>query len=184
MMRVPTGSFSYRYSSPYAIRRFSERRFTVTTRSRRAPTWCLRSAGLSSLSFASGRAIRGSPRKFKDGGAGRVVRLVIGGFVKSQDRPVATQRGCTQLAIGIHCHGVPERNQKRQIIVRIRVAPALAQIEVVLDGETQAPLGLFVRGHDGLRQSAGGARLRDDQTISCEIPNLKLTAKWRHDEVR
>src|SRR5215813_9607738 len=181
MMRVPTGSFSYRYSSPYATRRFSERRFTVTTRSRRAPIWCLRSAGLSSLSFASGRAIRGSPRKFKDGGAGRLVRLVIGGFVKSQDWPLAAHRGCTQLAIGIHCYRMPERNEKRQIIVRIRVAPALAQIEVVLGGETRAPAGLFVRGHNRWRQPAGGAGMRDDQSISCKVCNLELTSEWHHD---
>src|SRR5262249_35574838 len=107
----------------------------------------------------------------------------IGGFVKSQDRPVAAHRGCTQLAIGIHCYGVSDRNQKRQIIVGIRVTPTLARIEVVLGGETQAPPGLFVRGHDRLCQSAGGAGRRADKSLGRKIPNLKLTAEWRDDEV-
>src|SRR6266436_8995835 len=122
--------------------RRSERRFTVITRSRRAPTSCRSSAVLSSLSLLSGRAIRTSARisgvfllvlfavvldfrEFVQLNAGVckftiLLRLI---FLETDNRPLPIGRSGAQPSIWIDCYRMPECGEERRVVVRIGVAP-------------------------------------------------------------
>src|SRR5271154_4565277 len=120
MTRVPTGSFSNRNSSPYGMMRRSDRRFTLTTRSPRAPTSLRNSAVFSSFSFPSGRAIRASRGLF-----GAVVEfpvvveifslIRIRGLFEMEHGPLPAERGRAESAIGIDGNRMPERGEKRGV---------------------------------------------------------------------
>src|ERR1700735_2445455 len=136
MTRVPTGSFSNRNSSPYGMMRRSERRLTLTTRSLRAPTSWRSSAVFSSLSLLSGRAIRASRRLFAvvvefQVGVVKIVKLRrVRGLLEMEHRPLPAERGGPQSAVGIDGDRMSECGQKRCVVVRVGVTPAVGEIDI------------------------------------------------------
>src|SRR5262245_43519908 len=129
MTRVPTGSFSYQKSSPYAISRGAERRLSVTTRSRRAPGSWRSSAVVSSLSLLSGRAIRGPSQPIQQPRAGSgVLPGRLGVVAETYNRPLAIVRGGEQAAVGIYRYRMPQCAKKWQVVIGIRVSPACGEI--------------------------------------------------------
>src|ERR1700674_3982328 len=111
-------------SSPYGINRGSDLRFSVTTRSCRAPTSCFSAAGLSSLSLASGRAIEFPLQPFLDRfAADSAGSADTGRLVEADHRPLTAACHRQQTPIGIYRHRVAEGGQKWQVVVRVCVAP-------------------------------------------------------------
>src|SRR5208282_896233 len=136
-------------------------RFSLTTSSVRATTSWRSSAVLSSLSFPSGRAIRASRRSFDV--LFEVIVVVEGvrwlrrrGLLEMDHRPLPAERGCAQSAVGIDGHGMPESGEKRGVVMRVGVTPAIRQIDIAAGGVVRAPRRFFVAGHHGFGQPAGG----------------------------
>src|SRR5271167_2464510 len=111
--------------------RRSERRFTLTTSSLRAPTSCRSSAVFSSLSFASGRAIRASRRSFAVVVEFFIcVTLVVVEIValpgirlllEVEHRPLPAKRGGAQSVVGVYGDGMPQCGENRGVVMRIGV---------------------------------------------------------------
>src|ERR1700676_483248 len=111
------------------MRRRSEGRLVVMTRSFRAPTSCFNSAVFSSFSLASGRAIRSPPASSLNQAShivGDDIAVTI--FFEMNDRPLPAHRGRTQPLVRIHRDRMPERGEKRQIVVRVGIAPAIFKL--------------------------------------------------------
>src|ERR1700691_6138181 len=149
--------------------RRSERRLTLTTRSLRAPTSCRSSAVFSSLSFPSGRAIRASRRLFAVVVEFQVMIEIAGrrrvrGLLEMNDRPLPAERGGAQPAVGIDGDGMPKRGEKRGVVMRIGVTPAIRQFHIVRGGVVRTPDRFLVARHHGFSQPAGRATAAEDDT--------------------
>src|SRR5579872_1916771 len=179
MTRVPTGSFSNRKSSPYAMRRRSDRRLVVITRSLRAPMSCFRSAVFNSFSFASGRAIRPSLRLYQ-------TPHIVGDDVAAAailfqmyDRPLPAHRSCAQPLVGIHRNRMAEGIEERQVVVRIGIAPAISELHAMLRGVLLAPDRFFRGRHNRLAQAPGRAATAHCHSIGGEICDVEMFRQRR-----
>src|SRR5271163_5150426 len=170
--------------------RRSERRFTLTTRSLRAPTSWRSSAVFSSLSLLSGRAIRASCRLFAVVVEFQVVVVEIvklrriRGLLEMEHRPLPAERGCPQSAVGIDGDGMSDCGEKRGVVVRVGVTPAISQIDIALGGVVRTPHGFFVARHDRFGQTARRAAAAEDEAIRREVGDAQMTRQRRHDEIR
>src|SRR5229473_2904668 len=174
MTRVPAGNFSYMKSSPYGIRRGADRRLSVTTRSRRDSISCLSSACLSSLSFASGRAIKSSPQPVL-GLRPQLPPQAPGLAVRSemQNRPLPAERGRGEPPIRIHRHWMAERGEEGQIVMGIGIPPASREIELTSRTVFRAPARLFVAGHHRRPQATGCATPTVREPIRGVVRNVE-----------
>src|SRR5271155_975700 len=151
--------------------RRSERRFTLTTRSLRAPTSWRSSAVFSSLSLLSGRAIRTSRRLFAvvvgfQVGVVEIVKLRrVRGLFEMEYRPLPAERGCPQSAVGIDGDGMSEFGKKRGVVVRVGVTPAIGEIDIALGGVVRTPHRFFVARTHRLGQTTGCAAAAGDEAV-------------------
>ena len=171
--------------------RRSERRFTLTTRSLRAPTSCFSSAVFSSLSLL--QAAPSEPRvdrslsSFESSGCGHVEIVALRGIrclLEMEHRPLPAERGRAQSAVGIDGDRMSERGQKGGVVMRVGVTPAIRQIDVVRGGVLRAPDRLFVARHDGFGQPAGGAAAAEDKSVRGEVGDAQMARQRRDDEIR
>src|SRR5271154_1723909 len=172
--------------------RRSERRFTLTTRSLRAPTSWRSSAVFSSLSLLSGRAIRASRRLFVVVVVVEfqvvVVEIVklrrVRGLLEMEHRPLPAERGCPQSTVGIDGDRMSECGKKGCVVVRVGVTPAIGEIDIAFGGGVRTPHGFFVARHHRLGQTTGCAAAAEDEAIRREVGDAKMTRERRHDEIR
>src|SRR5271163_646293 len=170
--------------------RRSERRFTLTTRSLRAPTSWRSSAVFSSLSLLSGRAIRASCRLFAVVVEFQVVVVEIvklrriRGLLEMEHRPLPAERGCPQSAVGIDGDGMSECGKKRGVVVRVGVTPTIGEIDIAFGGVVGTPHGFLIPRHHRLGQTAGCSAAAEDEAVRGEVGDAKMARERRHDEIR
>ena len=105
-------------------------------------------------------------------------------LLEMDDRPLPAERGCAQSAVGIDGDRMPERGEKRGIVMRVGVAPAIRQIDSLAAAYSRAPRRFFVARHDRLGEPAGGATAAEDQSVRGEVGDSELARERRDDEVR
>src|SRR5580704_9051624 len=172
--------------------RRSERRFTLTTSSLRAPTSWRSSAVFSSLSLLSGRAIRASRRLFAVVVVVEfqvvVVEIVklrrVRGLFEMEHRPLPAERSGPQSAVGIDGDGMSECGEKRCVVVRVGVTPAIGEIDIAFGGVVRTPHGFFIARHHRFGQTAGCAAAAENEAVRGEVGDAQMARQRRYDEIR
>src|SRR5260370_30216028 len=124
------------------------------------------SGRFSSLSLVSGRDIESSIEPLLD----QLLKVQHPRFLflrlgETQNRPMAGVRGRQQFTVGIYRHRMTDGGEKRQVVMRIGISPACAEVKSRGSRILCAPTRLFVTRHHGLTQASSGAAAAEDEPV-------------------